>query len=323
MRSARITARYAAALQAIPTLGQLGVLAFGGWLAIEGRISLGVLLAFATYVVQLVAPVRLLAAVTATGQQARAGAHRVLELLAVQPAVGDAPDARAVTEPRGALDVDGVTFAYAKGRPVLDDVSFRVGRWSASPSSAARARASRRSPCCSPASTTSTAAPCASTATTSVRSRSTRCAARVGVVFEESFLFSTTIRETSPSPAPTPPTRRCGRAAALAHADGFIEQLPDGYDTVVGERGFTLSGGQRQRIALARAALANPKVLVLDDATSAIDARTEEAIHHSLRTSSPIAPRSSSPTVRRRCASPIAWCCSRTAGWSPTDRSTS
>ena len=283
MRSARITARYAAALQAIPTLGQLGVLAFGGWLAIEGRISLGVLLAFATYVVQLVAPVRLLAAVTATSQQARAGAHRVLELLAVQPAVRDAPDARAVTEPRGALDVDGVTFAYGKGRPVLDDVTFSV------------APGERVAIVGGSGSGKSTLAlllarfydvdgGAVRLDGDDVRSLEVDSVRRtVGVVFEESFLFSTTIRDNIAFARPDATDAEVRGAAALAHADGFIEQLPDGYDTVVGERGFTLSGGQRQRIALARAALANPKVLVLDDATSAIDARTEEAIHHSLQ----------------------------------------
>ena len=111
------------------------------------------------------------------------------------------------------------------------------------------------------------------------------------------------------------------RAAALAQAHDFIVQLPDGYDTVVGERGFTLSGGQRQRIALARAALANPQVLVLDDATSAIDARTEEAIHDSLQDELGRSHhRSSSPTVRRRCASPTACSCSTAAASSPRDR---
>ena len=104
----------------------------------------------------------------------------------------------------------------------------------------------------------------------------------VGIVFEEGFLFSATIRDNIAFGRPTASLDDVEHAAIAAHAHGFIAGLPEGYETVVGERGFTLSGGQRQRLALARAALTNPQVLILDDATSAIDARTEQAIHRSL-----------------------------------------
>ena len=123
--------------------------------------------------------------------------------------------------------------------------------------------------------------------------------------------------------ARTPPRTRSSPSARLAQADGFIRRLPDGYDTVVGERGLTLSGGQRQRIALARALLTDPSVLILDDATSSIDAETEERIHGALRAiavdddAHDGARRSSSPTASRRCASPTGSSCS-TAGASST-----
>jgi ABC-type multidrug transport system fused ATPase/permease subunit len=281
MRTARITAWYSATLQAVPTLGQLGVLALGGWLALRGHVSLGVFLAFSSYVLQLVTPVRLLASVMATAQQARAGAERVLELLAIQPLVNDRPGARPLERPAGRLDLRHVSFAYGAGHRVLDEVSLRIH----------------------PGSRVAIVGASGSGKTTlalllgrfyeategSVRLDGEDVGAytldsvrrTVGMVFEESFLFSTTIRDNIAFGRPGANDHDIVQAAMIAHAHDFITALPDGYNTMVGERGFTLSGGERQRIALARAALANHKVLVLDDATSAIDARTEEAIHRS------------------------------------------
>jgi ABC-type multidrug transport system fused ATPase/permease subunit len=281
MRTARITARYSATLQAIPTFGQLGVLALGGWLALHGRVSLGVFLAFSSYVLQLVTPVRLLASVMATAQQARAGAERVLELLAIEPVVVDRADARPLVRPAGRIDLEQVSFAYDGAHPVVDDVTLHIKPGE---------RVAIVGPSGSGKSTLALLLGRFYEATTGVVSidgaevgaytlDSLRRA--VGMVFEESFLFSTTIHDNIAFGRPEASEEDVVRAAKAAQAHDFIVALPDGYDTAVGERGFTLSGGERQRIALARAALANHKILVLDDATSAIDARTEEAIHHS------------------------------------------
>jgi ATP-binding cassette, subfamily B, bacterial len=282
MRTARYNSRYSSTLQALPMLAQLGVLALGGWLAMRGHITLGVFLAFASYLVQIITPVRLVSSLLATTQQARAGAERVFELLDMQPRVTDAPGARPVVEPRGAIELDHVGFGHRGGPPMLHDITLRirpgeriglVGASGSGKSTLAYLIARFYDP------TTGTVR-LDGTDVREVTLESLR--ATVNVVFEESFLFSTTIRENIAFGRPGATDAEIEAAARIAAAHEFILELRDGYDTVVGERGFTLSGGQRQRIALARAALANPKVLVLDDATSAIDAHTEERIHAAL-----------------------------------------
>ncbi|MGZ4762256.1 MAG: ABC transporter ATP-binding protein, partial [Ilumatobacteraceae bacterium] len=282
MRTARLNSRYSSTLQLLPMLGQLGVLGIGGWLALDGHITLGVFLAFASYMVQIITPVRILSGVLATAQQARAGSERVFELLDLQPRVTDSVDAHPLVNPAGGVELDNVTFGYADGPETLHGISLtiqpgeRIGLVGASGSgktTLALLIARFYDP---------------RTGTvrldgTDVRELTlTSLRTAVNVVFEESFLFSATIRENIAFARPGASEAEIEAAARVAQAHEFILDLSHGYDTMVGERGFTLSGGQRQRIALARAALANPAVLVLDDATSAIDARTEEAIHRSL-----------------------------------------
>jgi ATP-binding cassette subfamily B protein len=282
MRTARYNARYSSTLQALPMLGQLGVLAVGGWLAFNGHITLGVFLAFASYLVQIITPVRLVSTMLSTTQQARAGAERVYELLDMQPRVADAAGARPVGSIEGAIDVEHVSFAYEGGPAMLHDVSLsirpgeRIGLVGASGSgktTLAFLMARFYDP-------TSGVVRLDGSDLRELQLQSLRSS--VNVVFEESFLFSASIRENIAFARPDASEADIEAAARVAQAHDFILELSHGYDTVVGERGFTLSGGQRQRIALARAALANPHVLILDDATSAIDARTEEAIHESL-----------------------------------------
>ncbi|HEX3087595.1 MAG TPA: ABC transporter transmembrane domain-containing protein, partial [Ilumatobacteraceae bacterium] len=282
MRTARLNSRYSSTLQLLPMLGQLGVLGIGGWLALEGHITLGVFLAFASYMVQIITPVRILSGVLATAQQARAGSERVFELLDLQPRVTDAPGARPVVEPKGEVEFDNVTFGYADAADTVHDISLtirpgeRIGLVGAS-GSGKTTLALLLARFYDPRSGV------VRFDGTDVRDFTLSTLRRsVNVVFEESFLFSTTIKENIAFGRPDATDAEIEAAARVAQAHDFILELSHGYDTVVGERGYTLSGGQRQRIALARAALANPAVLVLDDATSAIDARTEEAIHRSL-----------------------------------------
>ncbi|MDT5127395.1 MAG: ATP-binding cassette, subfamily bacterial, partial [Mycobacterium sp.] len=282
LRTARVTAVYAAALDAIPGLTQLAALALGGWLVMNGQVSVGVFLAFASYILQLVAPVRFLSGLMATSQQARAGAQRIVELLSVQASVQEPHEPVVLTEPVGLVEFDHVDFAYPRGEPVLHDICLRiepgervaiVGASGSGKSTLAHLIARFRD-------TTSGAVRLDGR---DVRAYSlTSLRASVGMVFEEGFLFSTTIRDNIAFGRPDASDDEVEHAAVAAHAHGFVAGLPEGYDTLVGERGFTLSGGQRQRLALARAALTNPTVLILDDATSAIDARTEQAIHRSL-----------------------------------------
>jgi ATP-binding cassette, subfamily B, bacterial len=283
MRAVRLTSRYQPLLQAIPSFGQVAILAFGGWLALHGKISLGTFLAFTTYVGQLVSPTRQLAGLLAIGQQARAGVERIFQLLDLAPAIADPPGATRLPELRGEVEFDGVGFGYDEGRRVLDGFDLRV---------AAGERVALVGPSGSGKSTATLLVsrfydPGAgavlvdghdvrSVALASLRSQ-------IGVVFEESFLFSETVHANIAYGRPGASDAEIEAAARIAQAHDFIEALPRGYDSTVGERGLTLSGGQRQRIALARAILQDPRILILDDATSAVDARTEEAINEGLR----------------------------------------
>lgn len=282
MRLIRLQARFTPTLQTIPVLGQVAVLAFGGWLAIHGRISVGTLLAFTSYLVQVVAPVRMFAAALAVGQQARAGAERLLDLLDANPLVVEKPKAPDLAVIRGEVRFDDVRFGYSRDEPVLDGFTLHL-----TPGE----RVALVGTSGSGKSTTALLLPrfydVATGAITidgvDVRDVTLDSLRRqVGVVFEDPFLFSDSIRSNIAYGRPEATDAEVEGAARAAEADEFIRALPDGYDTVVGERGLTLSGGQRQRVALARALITDPRVLILDDATSSIDARTEEEIHATL-----------------------------------------
>ncbi|MFD8970336.1 ABC transporter ATP-binding protein [Streptomyces sp. NPDC059568] len=282
LRTIRLNARYTPALQAVPALGQVAMLALGGWLATRGQITLGTFVAFSTYLAQLVGPVRMLAMVLTVGQQARAGVERVLELIDTEPTLQDGTKelpADAVTS----VEFDDVSFAYDDGRPVLDGFSLEIrpGETVAVVGSSGSGK-----------STVSLLLPRFYDVTHGavlVGGHDVReltldsLRAAIGLVPEDSFLFSDTVRANVAYGKPDATEEEILKAARAAQAHGFISQLPNGYDTKVGEQGLTLSGGQRQRIALARAILTDPRLLLLDDATSAVDARVEHEIHEALR----------------------------------------
>ncbi|MFC5290145.1 ABC transporter ATP-binding protein, partial [Actinokineospora guangxiensis] len=308
MRAARLTSRPAASLVALPIAGQVAVLAFGGLMALRGEITLGTFLAFAGYVANLVGPARLLAGLVVNAQLARAGVERVYELIDSQPDVTDSPDATAVPDGPLSVTLTNATFGYTRSDPVLNDLTLTVapGETLALVGTAGSGK-----------STVSLLLPrfydthSGTVEVGGVNVRDLTLASlrsTVGVVFEEAFLFSDTIAANIAYGRPTATPDDIHAAAKAAQAHDFIEALPQGYDTPVGERGLTLSGGQRQRIALARALLTNPRILILDDATSAIDPQTESAIHETLkevtatRTTILIAHRPSTLTLATRIA---------------------
>ena len=283
VRAVRLLARYNPALQAVPALGQVGVIALGGWLALHGTISLGTFLAFSSYLVALVWPVRSLAGLVTIGQQARASVLRVFEVIDARPVVTDRPGAHALPPGIPDVELDDVRFGYVPSQPVLRGLSLRV----------------------TPGETLALVGPAGSGKSTislllprfydvsggalrvgghdvrDLTQDSLRSA--IGLVMEESFLFSDTVAGNIAFGRPDATREQVVAAARAAEADGFIAALPQGYDTVVGEKGLTLSGGQRQRVALARALLTDPAILVLDDATSAVDPQVEAEIHETLR----------------------------------------
>ncbi|MFD3441988.1 ABC transporter ATP-binding protein [Streptomyces sp. NPDC058685] len=282
LRTIRLNARYTPALQAVPALGQVAMLAVGGWLATRGQITLGTFVAFSAYLAQLVGPVRMLAVVLTVGQQARAGVDRVLELIDTEPTLTEGTKVLPADAP-ATVEFDDVTFGYDQGRPVLDGFSLEIrpGETVAVVGSSGSGK-----------STVSLLLPRFYDVTHGavlVGGHDVReltydsLRAAIGMVPEDSFLFSDTVRANIAYGKPGATQEEIETAARAAQADGFIGELPDGYDTTVGEHGLTLSGGQRQRVALARAILTDPRLLLLDDATSAVDARVEHEIHEALR----------------------------------------
>ncbi|MFK4595913.1 ATP-binding cassette subfamily B protein [Streptomyces pristinaespiralis] len=282
MRTIRLNSKYTPALQSVPALGQVAMLALGGWLATKGDITLGTFVAFSAYLAQLVGPVRMLAMVLTVAQQARAGVERVFDLIDTQPGIKDGTKELPADAP-ATVEFDDVSFEYAEGKPVLDGFSLEIaaGETVAVVGSSGSGK-----------STVSLLLPRFYDATRGavlVGGHDVReltfdsLRAAIGLVPEDSFLFSDTVPANIAYGHPEATQEEIENAARAAQADGFIAELPEGYDTKVGEHGLTLSGGQRQRIALARAILTDPRLLLLDDATSAVDARVEHEIHEALK----------------------------------------
>ncbi|WP_037576249.1 ABC transporter ATP-binding protein [Phaeacidiphilus oryzae] len=293
LRSIRLSARYAPAMQAIPALGQVAVLAFGGWLAVRGDVTLGTFVAFSTYVAQMTGPVRMLTTLLTVGQQARASVERVVQLIDERPVITERPDAAELDpaevdrrDGTPALSFEGVGFSYGSGeddRPVLDalDLALAPGETVALVGASGSGKSTVGMLVPRFYDVTAGAVRIHGRDVRELTLRSLRSA--IGIVPEDSFLFSESVRANIAYGRPEATEAEVVAAARAAQADGFIRALPQGYDTVVGEQGLTLSGGQRQRVALARAILSDPHILLLDDATSAVDAQVEAEIHDALR----------------------------------------
>ena len=285
IRDADLRAKFTPVVQNLPQVGLALILLLGGYLVIHGHLGVGAILAFSAYIVMLQAPFQMLGMLVMLGQRAAASAGRIYEVLDEQPSVIDGPLAVDLVDVTGAVSFEDVSFSYGPDAPlVLDGFELRL----------------------EPGETVAMVGRTASGKTTVARLLSrfydvTRGTVRidgldvrdvtieslrhqVGVVLDEPFLFSVSIRDNIAYGRPGAPLDEVRAAALAAGADEFISALPQGYDTIVGERGYTLSGGQRQRIAIARTLLVNPPVLVLDDATSAVDVQVEQEIHEGLKT---------------------------------------
>ena len=286
-------ARFNPMIEALPRLGMALVLLYGGHLAIDGQVGVGSLLAFSGYVTMIAMPFRMFGFVLIQAQRAAASSMRIYEILDEEPAIVDRPGARepaAVSPELGRVEFRSVVFSYPTAdpehegdpRPVLDGFDLViepgetvaiVGRTGCGKSTVARLLPRFYD-------VTSGAVLVDGI---DVRDRRLDGLRRtVSQVPDESFLFSERLHDNVAFGQPDASRPDVEAAARIARADEFIAGLADGYDEVVGERGYSLSGGQRQRIALARTILTDPRVLILDDATSAIDVQTEEDIHRGL-----------------------------------------
>jgi ATP-binding cassette subfamily B protein len=295
IKDADLRARFTPLVQNLSQVGLSFVLLFGGYLVIHGHLQIGAIVSFNLYLLLLQAPFMMLGMLIMMGQRASASADRIYEILDEQATIVDRPDATDLVDCQGDVLFDDVSFAYASdslmaaaaeqgGNPnVLTGLNLHlspgetvalVGRTGSGKSTVARVLARFYD---------------ATEGTVRVDGHDVRdltltsLRANIGVVLDEPFLFSVSIRDNIAYGRPDASTDEVVAAAEAAGAAGFIAHLSDGYDTVVGERGYTLSGGQRQRIAIARTLLVNPPILILDDATSAIDVQVEQRIHAGLR----------------------------------------
>jgi ABC-type multidrug transport system fused ATPase/permease subunit len=274
---------YVPLLSFVPLLAQAGILLVGGWMVTHGSLTVGQFFAFNLYVTMLILPLRMLGMWIGQSQRATASGERIFQVLDEPVEVADKPDAAALPPGPGRIEFEGVSFGYDPERHVLHSVELAI-----EPDQNVAVIGHTGS-----GKTTLTAlVPRFYDATegrvlidgVDVRDVSlASLRSQIAVISQDPFLFSTTVRENIGFGAPDATDEEIESAARLAQAHEFIIDLPDGYGTVIGERGITLSGGQRQRIAIARAIAMSPRILILDDATAAVDATTEARIRLGLR----------------------------------------
>jgi len=274
---------YVPTLSFVPLLAQAAVLLVGGWMVVHDQLSVGEFFAFNLYVSMLIMPLRMLGMWIGQSQRATASGERIFQILDEPEEIAEQPGAADLPPGPGRIEFDGVSFGYDPERFVLSDVELEIA-----PDQNVAIIGHTGS-----GKTTLTAlVPRFYDATegrvlidgVDVRDVTlSSLRSQIAVISQDPFLFSTTVRENIAFGAPEATDEDVEQAARLAQAHEFIAELPDGYDTVIGERGITLSGGQRQRIAISRAIVMNPRILILDDATASVDATTEARIRIGLR----------------------------------------
>ncbi len=283
MDANRQRAIYVPLLSFLPLIAQATVLLFGGRMVANGDMGLSAFFAFNVLALMLVMPLRMLGMWIGQAQRATASGERIFEVIDEPEEVSDAPGALDPPAGDGHVVFEGASFGYDRDRPVLEDIDLEIepGRTIALIGHTGSGKT-----------TLASLVPrfydvtCGRLVIDGADVRDVRLASlrrSIGIVAQDPFLFSATVRENIAFGAPDATDADVVRAARLAQAHEFIEELEDGYDTVIGERGITLSGGQRQRIAIARALILDPRILILDDATASVDATTEARIRLGLR----------------------------------------
>jgi ATP-binding cassette subfamily B protein len=279
----RQRALYVPLLSFLPLVAQAVVLLAGGRMVVNGSLGLGAFITFNVLVVMLVMPLRMLGMWIGQAQRATASGERIFEVMDEPEDVSDRADAVELPEGDGRVRFERVSFGYDERRPVLQEIELELepGKTVALIGHTGSGKTTLASLVPRFYDVTAGRITIDGLDVRDAKIRSLR--REIGIVAQDPFLFSATVRENIAFGRPDATDAQVEEAARLAQADEFIEELPDGYDTVIGERGITLSGGQRQRIAIARALIVDPRILILDDATASVDATTEARIRLGLR----------------------------------------
>jgi ATP-binding cassette subfamily B protein len=274
---------YVPLLAFIPLLAQGAILLFGGWMVVHDQLTVGEFFAFNLYVSMLIMPLRMLGMWIGQSQRATASGERIFQVLDEPEEISDRPGAIDLPPGEGRVQFEGVTFGYDATRPVLHEIDLEIapGRNVALIGHTGSGKTTLTALVPRFYDVTAGRVLVDDADVRDLKLASLRRA--IAVISQDPFLFSTTVRENIAFGAPGATDEEIEHAARLAQAHEFIAELPDAYDTVIGERGITLSGGQRQRVAIARAIVTNPRILILDDATASVDATTEAKIRVGLR----------------------------------------
>ena len=283
LNALKLSAVFHPLVEMLSSFGTVIVVGFGGWLAINGRVSAAEIVGFIMYLGLFYQPITTLARVMEDLQQATAGAERVFELLDTEPDIVDSKDAQEITHSEGEIIFDNVSFHYLESSPVLKNVSFT-------------AKSGKMLAFVGPTGGGITTIICLvarfydpvsgrilldgkdlkDITLSSIRNQ-------ISIVLQDIFLFNGSVADNIAYGSKNASVDDIVRAAEIARAHDFISELPEGYDTVIGERGVKLSGGQKQRLSIARAVLRNSPILILDEATAAVDVQTEEEIQQAIQ----------------------------------------
>jgi ABC-type multidrug transport system fused ATPase/permease subunit len=280
--AAKLRAIHIPLMELMSGLGTVLILLYGGIQAISGEITIGTLVLFNSYLLLLLMPMRFLGFITSFMQRALAGARRIFEVLDAVPEIKDEVGAKELGSTKGHVRFENVSFSYGQ-EPVLKNVTFEAkpGEIVALLGATGSGKSSIISLIPRFYDATGGKLTLDGVDVRNIRIESLR--KHIGIVHQETFLFSTTIKENIAYGNPNATMEDIVDAARSAEAHDFIVAFPEGYNTLIGERGSTLSGGQRQRVAIARALLKNPGILILDDSTSSVDIETEYQIQKALQ----------------------------------------